>query len=184
MTDSSTVGIQPRPVPGPVRLKAVPLIGPSPRHDTAEPRTVTDAHILLVEGDVNDEKIISGALGESGLPNRVVVTHNGAEALDYLFARGTYAGRDAGDLPMLVLLDLALARVTGIGVLRAIRANPRTRHLRVIILTASARRGDVVDAYANGATSYVVKPWDSTEFAETVGLLGRYWALTNHAPLT
>lgn len=142
-----------------------------------------DANILLVEGDRNDEKIICAALGESGLRNRVVVTRDGAEALDYLFGRGAHAGRDVRDLPMLVLLDLTLARVTGIGVLRAIRANPRTRHLRVVILTASAHHSDITDGYANGATSYVVKPWDTVEFAETVDLLGRYWVLANQAPL-
>jgi two-component system response regulator len=111
------------------------------------------------------------------------VARDGAEALDYLFGRGAYAGRDVSDLPLFVLLDLTLARVAGIEVLRAIRADLRTRRLCVVVLAASARPSDIADAYASGATSYVVKPWDVGEFAEAVGLLGRYWTLTNQAPL-
>ena len=111
--------------------------------------------------------------------NRVVVTRDGPDALDYLFARGAYAGRDATEEPQIVLLDLNLPKVNGLEVLRAIRADEKTRLLPVIILTSSKEDKDVIAGYASGANSYVVKPVDFNQFSEAVRQLGLYWLLIN-----
>jgi two-component system response regulator len=143
---------------------------------------VTNAKVLLVEDNPNDEELTVDALSRNGLLNAVIVARDGAEALDYLFARGAYQGRDVGDLPILVLLDLNLPKLSGMDVLRAIRADERTRLLPVVILTSSGEDVDLVDGYENGANSYVVKPVGYTEFTAAVKRLGLFWMLTNHRP--
>jgi two-component system, response regulator len=143
---------------------------------------VTTAKVLLVEDNPNDEELTVDALSRNGLLNAVIVARDGAEALDYLFARGAYQGRDVGDLPILVLLDLNLPKLSGMDVLRAIRADERTRLLPVVILTSSGEDVDLVDGYENGANSYVVKPVGYTEFTAAVKRLGLFWMLTNHRP--
>jgi CheY-like chemotaxis protein len=135
--------------------------------------------VLLVEDNPNDEELTCDALTRNGLLNPVVVARDGAEALDYLFARGTYAGRDVSELPLVVLLDLNLPKLSGMDVLRAIRADERTKLLPVVILTSSDEDVDLVDGYASGANSYVVKPVGYAEFTEAVRRLGLFWMLTN-----
>jgi len=135
--------------------------------------------ILLVEDNSSDEELTLLALRKSKVVNSVVVVRDGAAALDYLFARGTYAGRDTSDLPQVVLLDLNLPKIGGLEVLQAIRADPRTRMLPVVILTSSAEDKDIVSGYGHGANSYVVKPVDFNQFAEAVRQLGMYWLLLN-----
>jgi len=141
-----------------------------------------DQVILLVEDNANDEALTQRALKKANIANKVVVARDGALALDYLFATGAHAGRDVGDLPQIVLLDLNLPRIGGLDVLRAIRADPRTRLLPVVVLTSSKQERDLIDGYSLGANSYVVKPVDFPQFAEAVRQLGLYWLVLNERP--
>ncbi len=135
--------------------------------------------ILLVEDNPTDEKLTLRAFKKSGIANEVVVTHDGVEALDYLFGTGQYAGRDTSVLPTLVLLDLKLPRVDGLEVLKRVRADERTKLLPVVILTASREEEDVVKSYSLGANAYVRKPVDFAEFAAAAQTLGLFWLLLN-----
>jgi two-component system response regulator len=143
---------------------------------------MTDRAILLVEDNPDDEVLTLRALKKNNIRNTVVVAHDGAEALDYLFARRAHEGRDTSVLPQLVLLDLNLPKVDGLSVLRAIRADPRTKRLPVVILTSSKEEQDLLDGYELGANSYVRKPVDFTAFAEAVRQLGLYWLVLNESP--
>ena len=140
---------------------------------------MTSLTLLLVEDNPSDEELTLRALRKSGIANDVAVARDGAEALDYLFARGTHADRARAELPQVVLLDLNLPKIGGLDVLRAIRADERTRHLPVVILTSSHEDRDLVAGYASGANSYVVKPVDFTQFSEAVRQLGLYWLVLN-----
>jgi len=135
--------------------------------------------ILLVEDNPDDETLTLRALHKNNIMNAVVVARDGAEALDYLFARGSYADRDAADLPQLVLLDLNLPKIGGVEVLRQIRAEERLKLLPVVILTSSKEDRDLLAGYTVGANSYVVKPVDFVEFSEAVRQLGLYWLILN-----
>jgi two-component system response regulator len=143
---------------------------------------VSEHVILLVEDNESDEELTLRALRKSHVANRVVVARDGAEALDYLFARGSHAGRDSQDLPQVVLLDLNLPKIGGLDVLRAIRADERTKLLPVVILTSSKQDEDLVSGYASGANSYIVKPVDFAQFSEAIRHLGMYWLVLNQAP--
>jgi two-component system, response regulator len=138
--------------------------------------------ILLVEDNPDDELLTLRALKKNKISNEVVVARDGAEALDYLFGRGTYAGRDTHQMPQIVLLDLKLPKVDGLEVLRAIRADSRTALLPVIILTSSNEEQDLTRGYSLGANSYVRKPVDFMQFVEAVGQLGLYWLVINEGP--
>jgi two-component system response regulator len=137
--------------------------------------------ILLVEDNPSDEKLTIRAFSKSNIANEVVVAHDGVEALDYLFGTGQHAGRDPGDLPAIVLLDLSLPRIDGLEVLRRIRADDRTRFLPVVILTSSKEEADIVRGYSSGANAYVRKPVDFKEFAEAAQTLGLFWLLLNES---
>lgn len=143
---------------------------------------MTDKSILLVEDNPNDELLTLDALAENKVSNKVVVARDGAEALDYLFARGSYSERDPGDLPAVVLLDLKLPKLDGFEVLRQIRANESTRLVPVVILTSSNQDEDRIQGYTSGANSYVRKPVDFDEFVKATGQLGLYWLLLNEPP--
>jgi len=138
--------------------------------------------ILLVEDDPNDEALTLRALKKNNIQVRVVVAHDGAEALDYLFGTGAHQGRDPQEVPRVVLLDLKLPKVNGLEVLRRMRAHAQTRLVPVVILTSSNEERDLVAGYGSGANSYIRKPVDFTEFAETVRHLGQYWLRLNEAP--
>jgi two-component system response regulator len=138
-----------------------------------------DKVILLVEDNPNDEALTLRAFKKHNIRNEVVVVRDGAEALDWLFARGTHAGRDETVLPQVVLLDLKLPKVSGLEVLRAVRADPRTKRLPVVLLTSSKEDHDVTTGYDLGANSYVCKPVDFAEFAEAIRQLGLYWLVLN-----
>ena len=137
--------------------------------------------VLLVEDNPTDEKLTIRAFKKCGVSNEIVVVRDGAEALDYLFGTGKYAGQDTR-IPALVLLDLNLPRIDGHEVLRQIRANERTKLLPVVILTASKEEEDVVRGYALGANAYVRKPVDFAEFASATQTLGLFWLLLNQTP--
>lgn len=135
--------------------------------------------ILLVEDNPDDEALTVRALMKNNIGNRLVVARDGAEALAYLFATGQYSDREASGGPQVVLLDLNLPKVSGLEVLRRLRANERTRHLPVVILTSSNEEQDRLRGYENGANSYVRKPVDFNEFMEAVRQLGLYWLILN-----
>lgn len=136
--------------------------------------------ILLVEDNQDDVELTRLAFEEANVANHLVVVRDGAEALDYLFARGRYASRHAGELPSIVLLDLNLPKLDGREVLQAIRADPATRDLPVIVLTTSAEPFDVEASYALGVNSYIQKPVDFEQFVWAVRQVGLYWLVLNH----
>ena len=138
-----------------------------------------DKIILLIEDNPDDAALTLRALEKNNIKNDVVVVHDGAEALDYLFATGSYAGRDLTIMPQLTLLDLKLPKVDGLEVLRQLRANERTRLLPVVILTSSNEEQDRVNGYGLGANSYVRKPIDFGQFIDAVRQLGLYWLILN-----
>lgn len=138
--------------------------------------------ILLVEDNPSDVGLTQRALAKSRIANGLVVAEDGQEALDYLFGGGQHTGRDVSELPALVLLDLKLPRVDGLEVLRRIRADQRTRRLPVVILTTSKEEQDVAQSYDLGANSYIHKPVDFTQFAQSVEHLGLYWLVLNEPP--
>jgi two-component system response regulator len=138
--------------------------------------------ILLVEDNPNDEELALRAFRKSKIANRIVVMRDGAAALDYLFARGIHAGRDASETPQVVLLDLNLPKLSGLDVLKELRADPRTKLLPVVILTSSKEDRDLAKGYELGANSYIVKPVDFTQFAEAVRQIGLYWMVLNQRP--
>lgn len=140
--------------------------------------------ILLVEDNPDDEALTRRALKKNNIGNEVVVAHDGAEALDYLFGTGAYEGRDLSCMPHLVLLDLKLPKVDGLEVLRRMRDNQRTRLLPVVILTSSREQQDLVSGYGYGANSYIRKPVDFAQFVEAVRQLGLYWLVLNETPQT
>ena len=139
--------------------------------------------ILLVEDNPDDEELTLRALNRNLIANDVVVAHDGEEALDFIFGRGAWAGRDPADLPALILLDLNLPVLDGLGVLRQIRADERTRRAPVVILTSSNEQRDLVRSYDLGANSYVRKPVEFEEFVEAVRQLGVYWLVLNELPV-
>jgi two-component system response regulator len=138
--------------------------------------------ILLVEDNPDDEALTLHALKKSNITHKIIVTRNGAEALDYLFGTGAYAGRDPHDLPLVVLLDLKLPKIDGLEVLRRIRDDERTQLLPVVLLTSSNEEEDRLKGYMLGANSYVRKPVDFDEFVRAAGQLGLYWILLNEPP--
>lgn len=141
-----------------------------------------DRVILLVEDNPDDEALTLRALKKNNILNRVVVARDGAEALDYLFCRGAYAGREGCELPELVLLDLKLPKVDGLEVLRQLRGAEPTRRLPVVILTSSNEQCDILAGYDLGANSYIRKPVDFTQFTAAVHQLGVYWLVLNVSP--
>ncbi|HVK15036.1 MAG TPA: response regulator [Gemmataceae bacterium] len=134
--------------------------------------------ILLVEDNPDDVKLTLHAFKKNNLSNRVAVVRDGAEALEFIFATGRYAGRPA-DLPKLVLLDLKLPLVDGFEVLRRIKDDPDKKSLPVVVMTSSKEERDLVASYALGVNSYIVKPVDFEQFTEAVRQLGFYWLLLN-----
>jgi two-component system, response regulator len=138
--------------------------------------------ILLIEDNQDDEELALLAFDHSRIANEIVVVRDGQEALDYLFGTPVNDGRDAHVLPQLILLDLKLPKVSGLDVLKRLRADPRTRRLPVVILTSSREDEDVLRSYDLGANSYVRKPVEFAQFAEAIKQLQMYWLVLNESP--
>lgn len=135
--------------------------------------------ILLVEDNPDDQALLLRAMKKNHLANDLVVANDGVEALDYLFGRGAYEGRDVNLQPELVLLDLKLPKVSGHEVLQAMRDDPRTKYVPVVVLTSSIEEADMIRSYDLGANSFVQKPIDFEEFVEAAAKLGLYWLVLN-----
>lgn len=138
--------------------------------------------ILLVEDNPHDAELTIRALKKKHLANKVFHVEDGAQALDFLFARGRFADRNMEDSPKVILLDLKLPRINGLEVLRAIKEEERTRNIPVVIVTSSAEDPDVNTAYQLGANSYVIKPVEFDAFIEAMSKLGIYWLMVNYPP--
>jgi DNA-binding response OmpR family regulator len=141
-----------------------------------------DVEILLVEDSPNDAELTIRALKKQHLANRLFHVKDGAEALDFIFARGAYDGRKVESGPKIVLLDLKLPKVDGLEVLKQMKADSRTNLIPVIMMTSSKEERDVIESYKLGVNSYVVKPVDFAQFSKAVENLGLYWLLINHPP--
>ena len=135
--------------------------------------------ILLVEDNPHDAELTIRALKKANLANQLIHVSDGAEALDFLFARGMYADRNVGNRPKVILLDIKMPKVDGIEVLRQLKANDATRTIPVVIMTSSKEEQDIFTSYDLGVNSYVVKPVDFEGFAKAVSELGFYWLITN-----
>jgi len=135
--------------------------------------------ILLVEDNPDDEALTLRALKKNNIANKVVVTRDGVEALDYLFARGDFSQRDVSQVPEVILLDLKLPKIDGHEVLKAIRADERTSRIPVVVLTTSSEDKDIIESYDHGANSYIRKPVDFEQFMEAIKKLGMYWLVLN-----
>jgi two-component system response regulator len=139
--------------------------------------------ILLVEDNPQDAELTMRAIKKRNLANPVHLVEDGAEALDFIFCRGDYAGRDPARPPRVILLDLKLPKVNGLEVLREIKSHERTRAIPVVVFTSSREDPDIQQAYALGANSYVVKPVDFDNFLDAMSHLGLYWLLVNQPPV-
>lgn len=141
-----------------------------------------DKTMLLVEDNPQDELLILRSLKKGGLVNRIDVVRDGQQALDYLFNQGEFYQPEGRSLPVVVLLDIGLPRLSGLEVLAALRADSRTKLVPVVILTSSDEEQDRFRSYLNGANSFVRKPLEFSAFCETVSRLGVYWMAVNQAP--
>ena len=138
--------------------------------------------ILLVEDNPDDVDLTLRAFRKNNISNEIVVARDGVQAIEYLSSTGMYSGNTADDLPQLVLLDLHLPKVSGLEVLRAIRADPRIRLMPVVVLTSSSEEPDIISSYQLGANSYIRKPVDFDQFLEAARQLGLYWLVLNQSP--
>ncbi len=138
-----------------------------------------EIEILLIEDNVHDAELAMRSLRSNNIANKIIHLKDGEEALDFLFGKGKYEGRDINDKPKVILLDLKMPKVSGIDVLEKIKANPLTKKIPVVVLTSSNENPDVEKAYELGANSYIVKPVDFESFHKIVKSLGIYWLLHN-----
>lgn len=140
---------------------------------------MNEVEILLVEDNPHDLELTLRALKKGKLANSITAVRDGAEALDFIFGRGKYEGRDVHNGPRVIFLDLKLPKVDGIDVLRAVKTDERTKKIPVVIITSSAEERDRIESYQIGVNSYVVKPIDFEHFMKTISDLGFYWLAVN-----
>ncbi len=142
-----------------------------------------EIEILLVEDNMDDAELAILALRKKNIANSLVHLENGAEALDFLFGKGKYAGRNISNKPKVILLDLKMPKVDGLEVLKQIKADEETKVIPVVVLTSSKENPDIEQAYLLGANSYMVKPVEFDNFTQAVAEIGMYWLLYNHPPV-
>jgi len=135
--------------------------------------------ILIVEDDPRDAELTLRALKKNNLANNVYVAEDGEEALDFFFCRGKFESRNFQNPPKVVLLDLKLPKISGLEILRAVKADQRTKYIPIVVVTSSREEPDMKEAYALGVNSYVVKPVDFDKFVNAMSSLGLYWLLVN-----
>jgi two-component system response regulator len=138
-----------------------------------------NTNILLIEDNLHDAEMAIRALKKNNLVNNLIHLKDGAEAIDFIFAEGKFAGRNIADVPKVILLDLKMPKVNGIEVLKRIKSDERTKKIPVVVLTSSKEDPDIEICYALGANSYVVKPVEFDEFQKAVSNLGLYWLIVN-----
>jgi two-component system response regulator len=143
---------------------------------------IKEVEVLLVEDNPHDAELTIRALKKNNFANSVILVSDGEEALDFIFARGAFSNRNVENAPKLVILDLKLPKVDGLEVLRAMKSDPRTRSIPVVVLTSSKEESDIVKSYHLAVNSYIVKPVDFDKFVESVRILGFYWLLFNQPP--
>lgn len=138
--------------------------------------------ILLVEDNMSDAMLTIRALKKHNLANNLVHLYDGAQALDFLFGKGEYEGRNLAEKPKVIFLDLKMPKVDGLEVLRKLKADDRTKLIPVVMMTSSKEEKDIVESHRLGINSYIVKPVDFENFSKTVADLGLYWLLVNQTP--
>lgn len=138
--------------------------------------------LLIVEDNPHDLELTLRALRNANLSNRIHVARDGAEAIEFIFCEGKYAGREISEGPKVIMLDLKLPKVDGLEVLKRVKSDPRTKLIPVVMLTSSKEQSDVVESYKLGVNSYIVKPVDFEGFSNAVRNLGFYWLLSNQPP--
>lgn len=141
-----------------------------------------NVEILLVEDNPDDVELAVHALRREKLANDITVARDGEEALDFMFCRGQYASRSFQNPPRVVLLDLKLPKVPGLDVLKALKGDPRTQAIPVVIMTSSREERDLIDSYKLGVNAYVQKPIDFDQFRNLVKELGLFWLVINQIP--
>ena len=141
-----------------------------------------EVEILLVEDNQDDLDMTLRALRKANLTNHIQAVRDGAEAVDFIFCQGAFAGRKFESPPKVILLDLKLPKIDGMEVLKRIKSDPRTKMIPVVVLTSSKEQKDVIESYNLGVNSYMVKPVNFEGFAATVKDLGMYWLLLNQPP--
>jgi CheY-like chemotaxis protein len=141
-----------------------------------------EVEILLVEDNPNDAELALRALKKNNLANNVIRVCDGEEALDFIFARGSYKSRERLNIPKLILLDLKLPKVDGLELLKIIKADPITKLIPIVVLTSSIEESDMIESYRLGVNSYILKPVDFDKFIESVKNIGFYWLLLNKQP--
>jgi len=143
----------------------------------------TEVEILLIEDNMNDAEMTIRALKKNNIANKLIHLKDGAQALDFLFGKGQFEGRDLSKKPKLILLDLKMPKVDGLEVLGNIKADERTKTIPVVVLTSSKEHPDIERCYQLGVNSYIVKPVEFDSFLKAVSDLGLYWMLLNQSPL-
>lgn len=138
--------------------------------------------VLLIEDNPDDAVFFSHTFGKCGVAARLRVVKDGAEALEFAFGTGSYAGRDTSQQPKLIVLDLKLPKVDGLGVLQSLKHDPRTQSIPVVVLSSSLEGRDLAASYRLGANSYLLKPMDFNQFGEAVHTLVWYWLEMNQTP--
>jgi two-component system response regulator len=143
---------------------------------------MSEKFILLAEDNPDDEELTLRALRQANIANEIIITRDGADAVDFLFGKGKYETRDLSRMPAVILLDLKLPKIGGLEILQRLRADPRTALVPVVVLTSSSEDEDMLRSYRSGANSYVRKPVEFGAFAKAVSQLGVYWMLLNQEP--
>ena len=141
-----------------------------------------DVEILFAEDSLDDAMLTIRALGKSGFTNKLHHVKDGAEALDFMYGNGIYAGRNIKEKPKLILLDLKMPKVTGMQVLEKVKSDPENKSIPVVMLTSSKEDLDIEKCYELGANSYIVKPVDSNNFFQAIKEIGLYWMILSEPP--